>query len=850
MKNKKGFTLIEIMVMLMIVSIFFISVSGVFTGLAKGIFLSKTRTIATNLVQEKIEYLKDFSYSRLIVTNLTDLVTYGYDKTYYPPEDLVVGDISFTRTVLIDKVKEENVQGKDRVTAVPPDSADTGLKRITITVTWKEAGQTKTYSFSNLFNDPNRVTLNSKIYGTIKDIYNVPINRAYVVVLQNLNWDAYTGSDGKYEIPLTSGTYNVRISKEGYLNNSSPDIIAPANDSGIEYSPKLTQRVYGNAIGYVFIADHLTIGLVVASSQTDADEQEWVQLINPTTYTWTMNSSTIKLKYVDADNNITDIPLTFIRTPLLKGKPYVIANREKIICNWGSITPDAMYQSTGSNIIQENDAGGIIITDGNDKTIDKVGWSKTGSGKQAPSKAVEKTPVALAGGIGINSTLLRLKFCDNTYNWCIFRGGGYDANNNDNDFVYLAYTDWPDYSISGAVETGAGTPAYGATITCNDEKSTTVSSSKSYTSRTGYSNRETAFFDIQVPTGTYTITISSGNYAIQISNVIIEESKYTGIPNSITSPPWTTPDWFLDSYYHYTTILKENNIYGYISGQVVAGGIGIAGIKVAAGNSYSYTSGLYGAFTIAVDSGTYVVIANPNYENANYIEQPAQNGASFLVSPGMSVNVGIIDLSKGGAVHGKVVSASGDPIDGIVIQAESTGPQTKVTTLTGADGTYSIQGLSVPGSKVYTVSPQLDTAETSTPEFENKTVTTGSDLAVTTFVVSNAFGKFTGSVYDGTNLIKTGVLIIATTGTIAADPPVMNSAFRSGGSIHYGTISKGDGTYEILVRAGYNYNIYAWYTKIANKATVTTRKNKTGKTVTAGNTATADFGPGTGADGW
>ncbi|MBU2530903.1 MAG: hypothetical protein KKD35_07690, partial [Elusimicrobia bacterium] len=61
-------------------------------------------------------------------------------------------------------------------------------------------------------------------------------------------------------------------------------------------------------------------------------------------------------------------------------------------------------------------------------------------------------------------------------------------------------------------------------------------------------------------------------------------------------------------------------------------------------------------------------------------------------------------------------------------------------------------------------------------------------------------------------IIDTGVLIYASTDTIASTPPTLNAALRAGNVIYYAASSNFDGTYTLPVRGGYTYNIYAWYT--------------------------------------
>src|SRR5438445_36456 len=55
----RGLTLLEVLVAVAILSIGVLSFIGTFAGISKSIRVSKSKTIATNLDQEKIEYLKN-----------------------------------------------------------------------------------------------------------------------------------------------------------------------------------------------------------------------------------------------------------------------------------------------------------------------------------------------------------------------------------------------------------------------------------------------------------------------------------------------------------------------------------------------------------------------------------------------------------------------------------------------------------------------------------------------------------------------------------------------------------------------------------------------------------------------
>ncbi|OGS19308.1 MAG: hypothetical protein A3J83_07245 [Elusimicrobia bacterium RIFOXYA2_FULL_40_6] len=146
----------------------------------------------------------------------------------------------------------------------------------------------------------------------------------------------------------------------------------------------------------------------------------------------------------------------------------------------------------------------------------------------------------------------------------------------------------------------------------------------------------------------------------------------------------------------------------------------------------------------------------------------------------------------------------------------------------------------------------MDTSESSSPTVKVVTVAAGQKVWSSTFSVSSAYGTFSGHVYEDSALIKTGVLIIATTATIAGDPPVINSASMSGATLYYSTLSKDDGTYELSVRASTTtlFNIYGWNTKVTGTGTQTTKRTKAGNGVLPGANIEVNFGPTSANDSW
>lgn len=800
-------------------AIFSIAVLGfisVYSYINKSIQSSKSKSLAANLAQEKIESLKNITYPRLIATTSTvdsscGSTTLTYDTGYFPQETLTVGDVRFSRAVYIRKMGEDaskNLQYRNW------DETDTGIKEVLVHVSWQEGGSCKYLSVRNLRDDPDRLPLDATFSGTITSgtLAGPAISGARVEVLDNPSWAANTAASGNYSFNVSAGTYTLKISSDGFFSSTRQNLYVESGGVNIQNVP-LIKMASGTVSGYAWLRDHLVISQVVGSTENPSGVyQEYVELFNPTTYTWTIaadaTTPVINLKYQRFGESEVTIALDYSTLTIPPNKYYLVANTGTIRAV-GVVRPaDAVYKTTNAefpNIIKidadvgANNSAGLGLSWVSDGTwIDRVGWSTTGH----TPPIFEGSPIPQNAGLEINEQYVRLSVSTGVVSGL---GKAYDSNNNSNDFA----TDgrqpmiYPPKNTSDSETTITGTPALKAMVSASDGLSSPVYASASNAS----------FALLSVATGTWTVEISSGLYYTENSSVTVAANSTTNL-----------------AYVYLTTSTTK----GYVSGTVKnSSNSPLPGIKVSAPGITPVTTDSQGNYKFSITSGTYEVTANPgNYDTAYTLD----------VQSGVNVNAGQwtsginFTLSNGGALTGFATTNGVDPFPGMAVEA-TLGGLSKGTGISSSQGRFTVSNLPV---GVYEVAGYAPSGETVTPSTFSATVSAGSTVFVGTYTVSGAFGKISGALKQGTSPIKTGVLIVATTSTIAgANPPDVTPAVRSGGIVYYAGSSMADGTYSVLL-PGATYNVYAWYTTFAVDVPSSTKKSGS-KYVTPGGSATLDF---------
>jgi len=110
-RSQDGFTLIEVLVTLLILSVGLLGIAGLTAGIIRGDFFSKNITSATVIAQTQLEAVQNKGYINANTTNFPSSAA-----------SVSMGGVNFSRT-----------------TTITDNSPATNMKTISVTVTWNEA---------------------------------------------------------------------------------------------------------------------------------------------------------------------------------------------------------------------------------------------------------------------------------------------------------------------------------------------------------------------------------------------------------------------------------------------------------------------------------------------------------------------------------------------------------------------------------------------------------------------------------------------------------------------------------------------------------------------------------------
>ncbi|MFA6316715.1 MAG: carboxypeptidase-like regulatory domain-containing protein, partial [Elusimicrobiota bacterium] len=498
-----------------------------FQFITKAIHRSRTRTLANNLIQEKMEVMKNYSYFGLMVTtHTTTNALHGieYDDLAYPPETIAMwGYPVFTRAVHVAYAEMAGTQ----ISTVSYAATDTGIKQITTYLMWEDGANTKLLTIKNLLANPAATGMDSGIRGTVTKALGGALEGAVVEVVGNANWTANTDSAGTYTFNVSKGTYSVICSSNGYYQQIKTNISAPRGGQGVaDFS--MVQVATGAFKTSVWISTGLVISQVCAGTgsytaagyrgpHVDGTEKdvEFIELYNPTTFTWTLDTGAFEILYAKQDwETPNEIPLTFTNNTIGPYQYFLIASTKPIVINGVSVEPDALYgdlQGHGwdfwvwnyTNVmfeyiptIWESAQPGALGIKWNGSYLDRVAW-KTG-GLSPPAELTETVwPNDLptyANGLKDGDVLVRQTEPGDVL---IADGNAYDTDRNAANVMYMENFVDDHAQLMTARNTStwkapvSGKPAHGALAAAPDGYSL---AGQAYPVNYGYNNERADLF--------------------------------------------------------------------------------------------------------------------------------------------------------------------------------------------------------------------------------------------------------------------------------------------------------------------------------------------------------------------
>ncbi len=835
---RAGITLVELMVAMVIMTIGVLGLVGGFKYFNIGVQSAKTRSLANNIAQERIEFLKNKSYYRVLVTTATaDDPNFApgemtYDVAPNGEETVNVGGINFIRRVYIRKVNEDPDKNLQYLAWNEPDP---GLKEIKVYVVWHERGQWRKLEVRNLRENPERVNKDCTISGNVESD-GEELEGVTVRAQESPSYYGVTDSDGDYSFSIVPGTYTLLATKDGYFPATMASFGLPAGTDATNKNFSLTERYTGTIYGYALInnGDHLMISNVVAGTDTVTGHTEWVEVYNPTTWTWTMatglGTGTEKVVFRYKETSVVEKSLSFnYRTTTLDpGHYFLFANTGTVTAAGRTREADAIYSWNGAwndqddTIEDDHDNAGFVQLKDGSRVLDTIGWTA-----YAYAAWPLYWPEAYEGfgmywyddypwPYPINNSGLRgdMAFTRNSWYYSLDTSSAscYDSGYNYSDFhISSSPILVGPRSSADSQYCAGGNAAEGAVVFADDGLSSPVTAGSN-----GY------FWIENVSTGSWTVYMSSG--------VVYSSAAYYG---GTTDNYWSWANY---------QVLSTPTTYGYVTGRVTnVSGAALSNIKVyspSGTGTGQVSTDWNGRYTLPVEAGVVNVMANYQSQNPSYVEL---SSADIVVGIGEVAKGVDFSLYQGGRIRGRITTNGVDPLPNIPVVGLKDGIE-QGSGISDSDGYFLISGTGI-STGTYVVVPQLEAGESASPSSTTVLVQAGLTTFSSTYTVTGAFGYVQGSVTSGGNPITTGVLIYVTTSTLAAgaDPPDITPALRSGTGVYYAASSSALGTYSISAKGGYSYNVYAWYTTWAGGVPTTTRKQSLGVAVAPNATVTVNF---------
>lgn len=832
-----------------------------FAGLQVGLQVAKGKTFASNLAMEKMQILKQMNYYQILVTpspsyDNTFNPPIPYDTTYFPQETILEGGVTYTRSTLVQSVIDNSG------TIVPVAAAqDTGMRLITVTISWQQAGQKKQIAMNSIIANPYSIMSTSIVGGTVKDsTTNNPIQGALVDLAENLGWQDWSNATGVYQINPLAGSYTLIATAQGYFQ--SRQYITVASSTSYTNNFLLEPMGSGTVAGTVWIDSHVVISQVVTSTiqaQLNNMLVQYVELFNPTPSTVTIASGgspvvTLNFYYYDYNNGQTPrgyvicgqlggsgtngMQLNYTNSTIAPNSYYIIANTTTFMVNGVSITADAVYSDTLNSscysggyyappdwnagasppvktVMRPGEGGYLWLATTGGAFIDGLGWSgATYSGNTFSPWSWALTPTCYPNCYPITGGPLDgmefTRFSTPTWRNDAY-GRAYNSGYNYLDFSTFTTIQYQPFSTqSPAVPVIAGVPAVGAVVSINDNLSANVKAVQ-----TGWP-----------PIATFTVPGVATTSASYPWTLLITSGAFTFEDDYLAI---TTPGQIV-TYPSSTTILNQVTTHGFIAGVVkdtLGNPISVPTSITVTGGGVSQTASINdGRYLLRVNPGNIDVVANPNNANASYVSVSSLAVTSILGEVNDGIN---FVLSQGGRISGWVTRDGVNALPGVAVTMFDAASNAADTEVTDVNGRFTSINMA---TGTYYVTPTANSIEYSNPTFQTVTVTGGLNVFSASFTITGALGTVSGNVTLGGSKLTTGTLIVVTTSALAGSPPNLPSLSSASltGAAYYVTSSKEDGTFTIDVRQSTNpaYNVYGYYETVNPSGGITIQSQTIG----------------------
>lgn len=601
--------------------------------LVVGFTVTNQRSIVEENLQRRIEELRGSGYSLLAVSTAPQTVS-GLpshvlsDPFFYPPTPTSENGTDYTTYVVVHYMAADS---NGTLQPANPLGGNTGRKRISATIAWQSRGVWRTQTSTSLMESKTQGTKNVEFQGSVTDAGGIPLTGAKVQVLEDFAVFALSNVTGNFQFNVRPGTYTLVATSHGYFSDLRPNCFVSYANTPATQSFSLTARDVGTIMGVVWKNDHLVISRVVS----DNAGSEWVELFNPTTWTWSGADLGLTIQSVIQP---TPQPIALMSVPvnnILPGHFFLMSNNASIL----GVPSDAVW---AGDRIPSNLATGLFLDAMGGSIQDTVGWGTVG------------TP-PLVEGVGVNSAMLpgsELFRRSNVSGSSNLIGPAYDSGSNQSDFVTNGAVVPRNSSMNQPVT--AGTPADGAVIFVDDGVSLPAVAGL-------IGNPPEAKFVMPgVATGTWTVVGSSGT-SISISSC------------GMISGGTVTSNLFLST----------ASVFGIISGQVrdAVTNLPLSAITVTPGG----VTDANGYYFLSVPPGNVTVAANvggpPPYGNATQVVTVSAGGVlrgiNFL-------------LSRAATLQGRAERSSGFGILNYPISFRGQSQAIIYETTTDSNGDYSI----------------------------------------------------------------------------------------------------------------------------------------------------------------